>query len=499
MRRPNLLFLYTDEQAYDTLAAYGNRRIQMPHLNRLAADATVFERAYVTQPVCTPSRSTLLTGQWPHENGCTENNVPIRAETRCLPEMLTGNGYVTGHFGKWHLGNEIFPQHGFQDWRAIDDGYYRYYSADRPQDARSAYHHFLVRHGFEPGNGSRFTRPEAARLPEEYGKPAFLAGEASEFIRQHKDEPFVLYVNFFEPHMPYYGPRDGQYALSEVGLPASFAVPPTAEQPLKTRAYREGYRDKGHSGLPLVTERDWRTLRSNYWGLCSLVDTHAGRILDTLRELELYDDTIIVFTSDHGDMMGAHQLTAKCVMFEESTRVPMLVKGAGQKRGSRVTGPMSQIDVVPTLLELLGAPRNPQCQGRSLAQYVGTSGNAALDQDVFVEWQGPNSGVVWEGGTEDPWVPTSMQDSLTPERLGRHILDPVRSIVTADGFKLNLSTLGENELYDLDEDPGETRNLIAAPEHRSLVEELTSRIRAWQEESGDPALHDPGFANPEGW
>jgi arylsulfatase A-like enzyme len=198
-------------------------------------------------------------------------------------------------------------------------------------------------------------------------------------------------------------------------------------------------------------------------------------------------------------MMGAHQLTAKCVMFEESTRVPMLVKGAGQKRGSRVTGPMSQIDVVPTLLELLGAPRNPQCQGRSLAQYVGTSGNAALDQDVFVEWQGPNSGVVWEGGTEDPWVPTSMQDSLTPERLGRHILDPVRSIVTADGFKLNLSTLGENELYDLDEDPGETRNLIAAPEHRSLVEELTSRIQAWQEESGDPALHDPGFANPEGW
>lgn len=126
MDQPNLLFIYTDEQARGTLATYGNRRIEMPNLNRLASQSVVFDDAYVTQPVCTPSRSSLLTGLWPHTNGCIENNVPLRSETPCLPEMLSPaarRDMVTGHYGKWHLGDELFAQHGFDEWVSIEDMY----------------------------------------------------------------------------------------------------------------------------------------------------------------------------------------------------------------------------------------------------------------------------------------------------------------------------------------------------------------------------------------
>lgn len=137
MSKPNLLFLYSDQQRADTLAVNGNSQIHMPNLNGLAAQSTAFERAYVTQPVCTPSRSSLLTGQCPHTNGCTRNNVPLQGDTRCLPELLGDPDYACGHLGKWHLRDEIFAQHGFAEWRAIEDGYWRYYSDPSAAERRT--------------------------------------------------------------------------------------------------------------------------------------------------------------------------------------------------------------------------------------------------------------------------------------------------------------------------------------------------------------------------
>ena len=125
----------------------------MPNLNRLADESVVFDEAYVTQPVCTPSRSALLTGLWPHQNGCTENNVALWPQVRCLPELIARGKYVTAHHGKWHLGDEIFAQHGFEEFISIEDEYGRYYSPGRDQDQRSSYHQFLIEAGFAPQNG----------------------------------------------------------------------------------------------------------------------------------------------------------------------------------------------------------------------------------------------------------------------------------------------------------------------------------------------------------
>ena len=483
MPKPNLLFIFTDEQRYDTLACYGNTQIEMPNLNRLASQSVVFDQAYVTQPVCTPSRSTIMTGLYPHTDGCTENNVSMSPEIPVLTEMLQDDDYVTAYHGKWHLGDEIFQQHGFDEWISIEDNYAKYYGPSRDPNTRSTYHQFLIENGLTPQNGPTFGRGESARLPEEFGKPAYLAGEASRFIRENKDNPFVLYVNFLEPHMPFFGPRDDQYDPDGLPLPDNHENAPTEAQPLKTRVFREAYYARGHSGLPLKTDDNWRRLIANYWGLNSLVDTHTGTILDALAECGLEDNTIVVFTSDHGDMMGSHRLLAKCVMFEEAARVPMLIRLPGQRTSRRVNGPVSQVDLVPTLLDLMGKPIPDNLEGKSLAPWLEQGGDVMLSDDVFIEWNGPNNGFGDVAGRV--MLPPGAEHLVTPEQIEAAVRDPVRTVVTADGWKLNYSPLGEHELYNLRQDPLETTNLATDAAHRPLMKELAERIVSWQRRTDD--------------
>jgi arylsulfatase A-like enzyme len=481
MDRPNLLFLFTDEQRADTMAAYGNRRIQTPHLNRLAESSTVFERAYVTQPICTPSRSSILTGLYPHTNGCTANNIPLRAETETVAEMLPEGRFVTGYFGKWHLGDEIFRQHGFDQWQSIEDMYIEYYSAGRDRSARSDYHHWLTARGIRPQNGDCFARSETARLAEALSRPAFLAEQADRFIRAHRQEPFVLFVNFLEPHMPFFGPRDAQHDPADIALPANFDDPPTDDQPLRTRVLAEYYFRNGHSGLPLRTEADWRRMIANYWGLCSLVDTHVGRILATLEACGLTDRTVVAYTSDHGDMMGSHRLLAKSVMFEEAVRVPLLVRLPGQDRPRRVQGAVSQIDLVPTLLDLLGVAPPPHLQGRSLRATLAAGQEPA--GDVFIEWTRRACGLC--PGTRKDEPPAWAERFAGREALQRAGADPARTVITPDGWKFNCSPAGEHELYDLTGDPWERCNLAGRSCQRSRMQDLLGRLQAWQAATDD--------------
>lgn len=480
MRKPNLLFVFTDEQRCSTMGAYGNAQIDTPNLNSLANESVVFERAYVSQPVCTPSRATLLTGLYPHSNGCTENNIPLRKEVPSLAEMLD-NEYATAYHGKWHLGDEIFAQHGFDEWRGTEDSYSRYYSEERDPNARSHYYHWLIGKGLTPKNGDIFTRGEAARLPEEFSKPAYLAEESARFIRANKNHPFCLFVNFLEPHMPFYGPRDDQYDPDDIPLPGNFENWPTEDQPLKTQLFARGYHERGFGNEPLKRVEDWQKLIARYWGMCSHVDTHFGTIMNTLEECGLMDDTIIVYTSDHGDMMGSHRLLAKCVMFEEAARVPLLVRMPGAKPSHRVAPPVSQVDLVPTLLDLMGQPLPGHLEGQSLRPSL--ESNAEPARDVVMEWNGVNSGFGTKAGSlamPDGMLPMASEDDFRAA-----IGDPVRTIISADGWKFNCSSLGEHELYNLNNDPGEIDNLAKKPKMACRMAELRERLRAWQKRTGD--------------
>ncbi len=477
---PNLLFIYTDEQRFDTLAPYGNDRIDMPNLNRLAEQSCVFDRAYVTQPVCTPSRSSLLTGLYPHSNGCTANNLLLDESIPCLPEMLPAGRYATAHFGKWHLGDELFAQHGFDHWLSIEDGYNAWFRPGRDQAAVSDYTQWLQAKGLIPKNGRCFGRDEATALPEALSKPAFLAEAASRFIREHSDRPFCLYVNFLEPHMPFTGPRDAQYAPDTIPLPDNFENPPTESQHQRYRLFHSHYAAGRKFGVHSDNPDEMRRLTARYWGLCSQVDTHCGTILDTLADAGLWDNTIIVFTSDHGDMMGSHQLIAKCVMYEEAVRVPLLVKLPGQRAMRPLDGPVSQVDLVPTLLEAMGHPVPVHLHG------VSHAGGMPCDADgVVVEWNGANNGVGADL-TNRIELPEDVLKLASREAIEAAITDPIRTVYSPDGrWKLSASPLGDHELYDLAADPGECLNIVRKPATAGMVVDLLARLRRWQERTGD--------------
>ncbi|NWG12230.1 MAG: sulfatase-like hydrolase/transferase [Acidobacteria bacterium] len=473
--KPNLLFVWTDQQRPDTMSVYGNSRIHAPNLDKLAAESIVFERAYVSQPVCTPSRSTVLTGLWPHQSGCTENNIPLPEKIPCLPEILSDPEYRTGYFGKWHLGDELFAQHGFEEWESIEDTYREYFRPGRDRSRRSTYHQFLSELGYKPDDPEGvFSRLYAAKLPIEHCKPKFLEAKACDFLRRHRGEPFVLHVNFLEPHPPYYGPLNGLYRAEEMELPPNHADLSGEDEPLRHRLLRERARVSRPEGMDLRTEAGWRHLIANYWGSVTHVDRSVGAILDTLENLGLADRTIVVYTSDHGEMLGAHRMIQKGVMYEEAVRVPWLMRVPALGRRQRVVrGRCSHIDLMSTLLELMKRPMPGRFPGRSLLPAI-RSGRP-LRGDVFIQWNAT--------------VRYVENDFLKPEfrtdAIQRAVRTNTRTIISPDGWKLCLSDADKHQLFDTNKDPWETRNLYYTGKHAGVIAQLTARIHAWQQSVKD--------------
>jgi len=481
---PNLLFLWTDEQRADTLACYGNTTVDTPNLNRLAAESFVCEQAYCVQPVCTPSRGSILSGLWPHQHGATTNNEPLHAHAQTLAERLDP-AYRRAYYGKWHLGDEIVAQHGWDEWVSIEDGMYRpYYSRPEYFARRSDYHHFLVRHGFPPDSRAPdgahvFSRGLSCAMPYRFTKAGFLGSQAADFLRRHDPaRPFALSVNFLEPHMPFFGPYNDHYDPAELPVGPAFAQPPPATAALRSRALSTQYVKNGFGGMPLQTATDWRRLRANYYGLVTMVDRAVGEILNALHASGLADNTLIVFTSDHGELMGDHALLAKGVMYEEAVRVPLLLHVPWLSRGqTRLPGRISQIDLLPTLLDLLGQPRADGLAGRSRRAVLEGRETLATN-DVVTIWHGDEYCIAPE---------------LAVSGASRAELDAVanqewRTLVSHEGWKLNLcATDPQCELYDLNTDPYEQHNLYADPAQRGRVADLRARLLAWQQQSGDNA------------
>jgi arylsulfatase A-like enzyme len=476
---PNILLIWTDEQRADTMACYGNDWVETPHLNALAEDSCVFENAYCTQPVCTPSRTSILTGLYPHTHGSTTNNVRLSDDCPTIAEMLP-EAYDTAYFGKWHLGDEISAQRGFRDWLSIEDGMYRpFYSDPAMLERVSDYHHFLVDQGFAPdckaGDGAAvFSRGFAAALAEQYTKAAFLGRESARYLRERDtDSPLLMSVNFLEPHMPFFGPLNDRYDPATLPVGPAFNVPPADDSARYSRLLAAHYSRHGHGGYPLQSEADWRRLRANYFGLVTMVDNAVGTILAALEESGQADNTVIVYTSDHGDMMGDHGILAKCCMYEESVRIPLLVKAPGAA-GHTAGGCVSQVDLVPTLLDLAGVEAPAHLQGCSRASVV-TGAETLADNDVVVEWN---------GGINLVRMPPP---GFSEQDVQQAAAQSWRTLVTADGWKLNRSAVDTTELFDLTNDPHELQNLAAVPAQAPRVEALTARLRDWQAATGDTA------------
>jgi arylsulfatase A-like enzyme len=465
-RKPNLVLFLPDQQRADTIACYGGAKVHAPNLNKLASESVVFERAYVTHPVCTPSRSSLMTGTWPHINGCTRNSVPLDGRFRVFPELMEDKDYRTAYMGKWHLGEEGPAGRGFHQWLSTDD--------------HGDYTNFLISKGITPDKqNGRFSELAISNLPLELSRPKFLEKHACEFIEKHQRDPFILVVAFVEPHSPYNGPLNDEHPLDQVELDLTATLPQSDDVPLRYRLMREWQQTEAildRQRLPAqlffgVTAEEYRSIKQRYLGLVTLVDQSFGAILACLERCGLTDKTIVVHTSDHGDSLGAHHLFGKETMFEEATRVPLLIRLPGQTRSKTVPQPVSHIDFVPTLLDLLGQPNHPQCVGKSLLPVVNE--DAAPPDDVFLEWA-PNRTKIKKGSR------------LARRRIiKRAVEESTRTLVTSDGWKLCLRDKDLNELYNLKDDPLETRNLYPDRQYASVISRLTSEIHRWQE-----SVHD---------
>ena len=476
MKKPNLLYIFTDQQRADTMRCYGNEQIQVPAFNALADDSFVFERAYVSQPVCSPSRATMMTGLWPHTARVPACNVPLPVEVPTIAEMLPDD-YSCAYMGKWHLGDEIFAQHGFDTWVGSENSYRHSYSDPERLSRFSDYYHFLAERGFEPDAeslGSRvFSRHMEASMEEDLTKATFLGDRAAQYIRDNRDRPFALCVSYLEPHPPHTGPLNEFYDPSSLPTGPAFMQKPAANVPLIVRLMAAIYMESEEYGCDLRTEEGWREVMARYWGNTTLVDRSVANILGALDECGLADDTIVVFTSDHGEQLGDHGILGKTLMYEESVRVPMLLRAPMlDAEPRRIGGNFSHIDLVPTLLDLLGASIPDDLQGVSRVPVLRGESDLA-DEDVFIEWNGDNG---------------HPRASIGEAEINRSMAEPLRTVITADRWKLNLYASGPGELYDLNTDPHELVNLFDRPGHRDRVGDLAARLRRWQNEVGDEAL-----------
>jgi arylsulfatase A-like enzyme len=457
--RPNLLFVISDQRRADTMAVYGNMGYKVPVINRLASQSVIFEHAYCTQPLCTPSRSSMLTGTWPHQNGCVHNNLGLKPEAKTVPELLADSDYRTAYMGKWHLGDEIFRQHGFDEWRSIEDGIYEsYYSPGRDKNARSTYDHFLRSLGYKPNNkGNTFDRKFAAELPLEQTKASYLATEASKFIYENRQQPWLLYVSFLEPHPPQTSVLNDLHTDAEAPLPKNYPGIPTTPEPDSYKCDRQ---------RTAMDQSGFQKVARNYAGMCSVVDQALGRILWMLEVTVQAENTIVVYTADHGDMLGSHSLLDKQVMYEESIRVPHLLRVPFRgQRETRIAQPVSHIDIVPTLMELLGQ-KVSGLAGRSLVPILE---GRRPPEDVFLEWT--------EAGND-------ADGSKCPIPSGR-------TVVSSDGYKLVLYNAGQSTLFDRSKDPLEMSNVFGRRQYAGVQARLTKSIAKWQKESGD-GLQLPG-------
>ena len=479
--KPNLIFILPDRMRRDAMTAYGSEWIESPHLDQLAADSFVFERAYVTQPVCAPSRASLLTGLYPQASGVRVNGDDLPVDVPVITEMLP-EGYRTGYFGKWHLGDDFTRQRGFDEWVSVKAWMVKWTNEENAL-TRSDYYSYLSDRGLSPSEEVRRNRLRAnahrAALDAEHQMAPYLGDRAAEFIEAGDNRPFVLFVSCVEPHPPFDGPYNDLYDPDEIPDGESYLRAPHNSSPIN-EMLGEFFPHSERDGFDLAEESEWRRLRANYYGNVRLVDDMVGKILGALERSGKADKTVIVFTSEHGEMLGSHALMELRRPYEETAGVPLLVRvpwlGADD-----ISGNFGQIDLLPTLLDLLGEVIPGGLHGISRADVL--AGEGTLDgNDIFIQHNGVGDRDLAGEGSSHTWPADKVRE------LNSMGARPWRSIISSDRWKLTLYEGMGGELYDLTGDPAEMKNLIADPAHHDRIAELTFRLRAWQESIGDDAV-----------
>lgn len=356
MRRPNILFIFTDMQRADTIGALGNPVIRTPSLDRLVREGTAFTRCFTPSPVCLPARYSLHYGRWPHHTGCTDNSEGgrVRIDDTSYVARLGRAGYRTHGIGKTHFAPRDDELHGFHSRETQTDGGMLTSGYDPDDYVRhlraSGYGHVIDVHG---RFADWYYLPQVAGMPAELHPTQWIGDRSSAFIEQAAGgSPWYLTASFIHPHPPFALPVPWYRLYDSLDMPDP-AVPHDRDAHLtwvNRLQNRHAYRDQG------IDRHLLRQIKAAYYACISFVDFQIGRILATLERTGQIDDTLIVFSSDHGDLLGDYLSFGKCSMHDASSRVSLIARLPGRfQTGGICATPTSLIDIAPTFCAFGGA------------------------------------------------------------------------------------------------------------------------------------------------
>ena len=460
--RPNILWICTDQQRFDTIAGLNNKHIHTPNLQRFLGESTTFTHAFVQNPVCSPSRASFLTGRYPHTTGLRANGQRIQATERLLPRMLAEHGYECGLAGKLHLS----PCAGGRIEDRIDDGYHRFNWSHDLTDTwpgRNMWREWLRAEGVRWPDAPLGTPAWGVPIDPKYSQTSWCADKAAQFIRDQRGfQPWLMSVNFYQPHYPFWPTQDylRRYNAEQMPAPA-FHKGELDNKPEYQRIDHEVPAGSNRLSFLKTGDLTHRKITAAYYAMIEEIDHHFGRLLQVLEDTGQSSNTIVVFMSDHGEMLGDHGIYWKGPYFYDcGLRVPLIVRWPGQFRaGQQVDALVEMVDLAPTLLEAAGIAPHPGMQGKSLLRVL--RGETRQHRDsVYMENYDP----VGAGGR--PVLATAL-------RTRRHKLAVYHS-------------LNAGELYDLEKDPGEFQNLWADARYRDVRGELTAALMERMIETLDP-------------
>lgn len=506
--RPNILLITSDQQRGDCFGFEG-RNVKTPHLDRMAGQGTRFSNCITPNVVCQPARASMLTGLLPLTHGVVDNGYDLSAgiSDRGFAARLAGAGYKTGFLGKAHFssyqtfeptgtpecrfsqpnyGSGWFgPYMGFDHVELLIGGHYRVPPPEPP------YGQHYERWYYGDGLGEEKNRLLHTHLPPDTGAPqtwnsalppvwhnsTWVGDRTVEFLNRHNDQPFCLWVSFADPHPPFDCPEP----WSRLHHPDEVDLPPQRALDLDRRPWWHGASLEKPSVMPPEIKEKWESytlfapeseaqLRhsiANYYGMTALVDHQVGRILSSLEELGIAGDTLVAYTSDHGDWLGDHGLMLKGPMiYEGLLRMGLILRGPGVPAGQVVEDPVSTLDLPATFLEYGGLGADSAMHGRDLGRLM--NGGKETRDFALNEWNLKQS----------PFAPVALK--LRTVRTRRHKLT------------LELDS-GEGELYDLENDPDEMDNLFGDAGYTAVCKELKDMIRSRPRDEMDPV------PSPTGW
>ena len=453
---PNLLIIHTDEHNFRTLGCYrdllppeqalvwGKEAVcPTPHIDRIAAEGALATSFYATTPVCSPSRSALVSGMYPQNTPVVQNNIPMRGEVVTFAEILRRQGYATGYAGKWHLDGTGKPQwkperqFGFTDNRYMfNRGHWKQMEETAEGPRVKARKNGKPNYDVNGADEKSFTTD-------------FLADRCVEFIAAHKAEPFCYMLSIPDPH----GPNSVRPPYDTMFSKIAFEDPRTMHKPA--------------AGLPSWGKKQVQHLKpglmAQYFGMVKCVDDNVDKILRALQAQGLLDRTIVIFTSDHGDLCGEHGRHNKGVPYETSARIPFVIRYPARiAAGTVVRQALSCVDVLPTIIHLMGFKTTGAEQGRD-ASALFTTGRAP-----------------------DGWNDVAFFRSTGRDKNGRTWLAAV-----TPRHKLVYSGQDEPWLFDLQEDPDEVINFFADPAYGDVVRDLSKELIAYADRHGDPYVEAP--------